>query len=50
MVPVKRALYLSAIKGDARTSVVAQWLRLHAPNVGSLGGNPDQEPDRTYCN
>ena len=42
MLPVKHALYLSGMEGDARTSVVVQWLRLHAPDVGSLGSNPDQ--------
>ena len=42
MLPVKHALYLSGIKGDARNSVVVQWLRLHAPNIGSLSSNPDQ--------
>ena len=27
-------------KGKMGTSLVAQWLRLHTPNVGSLGSIP----------
>ena len=30
-----------------RTSLVVQWLRLHAPNTGGLGSIPSQELDFT---
>ena len=31
-------------------SLVVQWLRLRAPNAGSLSSIPGQEVDSMYCN
>ena len=31
------------------TSLVVQWLRVHAPNAGGLGSIPDQELGPTCC-
>ena len=34
---------VSKLKKAVGTSLVAQWIRLHAPNAGGLGSIPGQE-------
>ena len=41
--PGKHPLRMEAIKRQAGTSLVVQWVRLHAPNAGGRGLIPGQE-------
>ena len=38
------------LKRQARTPLVGQWLRLHAPSEGGMGSTPGQGTRSTYCN